>query len=198
MRFRYGFSEEDMGEVRLKEMKKVEKVLKLSGMTVWDLKDGELAHMDPIYLEDLIKEHVELIKPDILVTYAVHGISGHPDHLTTHALVKRIFCEAKRNKNSYLRRLALFTLPREDKDKQDEKGGNFQVNRSKDKYIDCIVNLSEEDRCKFIEALDAYVTFQEVVRQTGVKDTVHYQVFFELFKEDHKPPITDLTKNLPA
>ncbi len=47
----------------------------------------------------------------VLATYTTNGISGHPDHLVTHALVKRVFCELRYNREPYLRRLALFAIP---------------------------------------------------------------------------------------
>lgn len=196
MRFRYNLSEEQMGEVRLKEMQKVQQVLELSGMTVWNLPDGELAHMEPISLEDKIKDHIQALQPDIVVTYAVHGVSGHPDHLTTHAVVKRVYCDLKRNNKTSPSRLALFTLPREDKENQDEKGGNFQVTRSKEKYIDCVIKLTEEDRIRFLESLDAYETFKEVVEETRVKEVIQYDICFEIFNENHKPPLKNLEEKL--
>ncbi|MCC5939996.1 MAG: PIG-L family deacetylase, partial [Balneolaceae bacterium] len=40
-RFKLGVDKKEMGEIRFKEMKCVEKTLGLSGMTVLDLPDGE-------------------------------------------------------------------------------------------------------------------------------------------------------------
>ena len=46
-----------------------------------------------------------------MVTYAFHGNSGHPDHLVTHAVVKRAYCAACDDlAGRSPRRLAFFTL----------------------------------------------------------------------------------------
>ncbi len=80
-RFRFNYSVEEMGEVRYKEMLCVEKVLGLSGMTVLDLPDSGLKEMDPRDIDKVICEHIEKIKPAVVVTYPVHGVSGFHDHL---------------------------------------------------------------------------------------------------------------------
>ena len=54
-RFRLNLSIEEMGEVRYKEMLDVEKVLRLTSMTVLDLADGGLKEMDPRELRKLLK-----------------------------------------------------------------------------------------------------------------------------------------------
>src|SRR5699024_9777278 len=108
-RHRLGVSKEEMGRIRFKEMQCVEKVLQLDDMTVLDLPDSGLREMDPRDIEDVIKEHIKKIKPDVLVTYAVHGISGFEDHLVMHAVGKRAYCEMKDEGYDYLKRLAFFT-----------------------------------------------------------------------------------------
>ena len=110
-RHRLGLSIDEMGEVRLQEMLEMEKELGLSGMMVWDYPDSGLKHLDPRILEQAIREHIEAVQPDILVSYAVHGISGFHDHLVAHAVVKRLYCELRDRGHPFLRRLALLTLP---------------------------------------------------------------------------------------
>ena len=74
-RFKFGYSIEEMGEIRYKEMQEVARVLDLSGMTVLDLPDSGLKEMDPRDIEKVIIEEIERIQPQVVVTYAVHGIS---------------------------------------------------------------------------------------------------------------------------
>src|SRR5688500_7528198 len=70
-RHKYGYSVEEMGEARHKEMLDVAKVLKFRGMTVLDLPDSGLKEMDPRDIEKAVKDEIEKIKPDVVVTYAV-------------------------------------------------------------------------------------------------------------------------------
>ena len=195
MRFKYNLSISEMGEVRFKEMLNVGKVLGLTSMTVLDYPDGGMAQMDPREFEVLIKEHIDKIRPDIIVTYPIHGISCHHDHLACHAIVKRLFCELKdRAEYSYLKRLAFLTLPTPNEDER--KGGNADVRTSKKQYVDCIVNLNEEEVSKLKEALSCYVSFTDVIKETNVIEHLGNKIHFEFFNEDFKNPVDNLTSEL--
>ncbi|WP_205720066.1 PIG-L family deacetylase [Fodinibius halophilus] len=190
-RFRLGVDKKKMGEIRYKEMQCVEKVLDLNGMKVCDLPDDGLKELDPHKIESVIRDHVERIEPDILVTYAVHGISGFEDHLVSHAVVKSVYCDLKREGAPYPRRLAFFT-----RFSEDESGGKFNLSSSKLKEIDCWVEASKEDYQKFEDALDCYETYQEVIEESNVKEEVGYRISFEIFQEDFDPPLEVLDDQL--
>jgi len=111
VRHKLGLSVEQMGEIRYREMLQVEKVLRLTGMTVLDLPDSGLHEMDPREIEKIVAAHIEQIKPQLVVSYPVHGCSGYHDHLVTHAVVKRVFLELKSAGGVYLKRLAFITFP---------------------------------------------------------------------------------------
>ena len=83
-RHKYGYSVAKMGEVRYQEMLDVAQVLDLSGMTVLDLPDSGLKEMDPREIEAVITGHIQKIEPDVVVTDAVHGISGFFDPAVFH------------------------------------------------------------------------------------------------------------------
>ena len=191
VRHKLGYSVARMGEVRHAEMLEVARVLDLSGMSVLDLPDSGLKEENPLLIEKVVRDHVEKLRPDILVTYAVHGISGFHDHLVTHAVVKRVFCELRDEGASYLRRLALFTL---DESSAARGGGKHHLNFSKPEEIDCVLHVDSEDLLRFQRALDCYHTYQEVIEQTGIRESVGPEVFFELFQERHTPPLNDLCR----
>ncbi|MFC1490653.1 PIG-L deacetylase family protein, partial [Candidatus Latescibacterota bacterium] len=67
-RHKLGLSIEEMGDIRFLEMLEVEKVLGLSGMTVLDFPDSGLKELDPRIIEKAVREHIEELKPDIVVT----------------------------------------------------------------------------------------------------------------------------------
>jgi len=190
-RHKFGYSIEEMGEVRYKEMLDVAKVLNLSGMTVLDLPDSGLKEMDPREIENIIVEQIEKIKPDVIVTYAVHGISGFHDHLVTHAVVKRVYCEL-RHKVNYLKRLLFFTITEEEASKQKF----FKISGSKEEEIDCIIKVDEIDIMNAHKALDNYVTFQETINATNVKQHINTEVVFEIFQEKHQPKLKDIFEKL--
>ena len=139
-RFKYNYSIEEMGEVRRKEMLDVAKVLDLSELKVLDLPDSGLKEMDPREIENVIRKEIERLKPDVIVTYAVHGISGFHDHLVSHAVVKRLFVEMK-EEVTFLKRLAFFTVTEEEAAKQK----HFKISGSKDDEIDVIYEVDDKD-----------------------------------------------------
>ncbi|MEO6695910.1 MAG: PIG-L family deacetylase [Ignavibacteria bacterium] len=190
-RHKYDYTIEEMGEVRYKEMVEVAKVLNLSELTVLDLPDSGLKNMDPRQIEEIIEEQIKRIKPDVLVTYAVHGISGFHDHLVTHAVVKRVYCKLK-EKVDFLKRLLLFTVTEEEASKQKF----FHISGSKVEDIDCIVEVDEIDIANASKALDCYVTFQETIIASNIKQHINKEVVFEIFQEEHKSKLKDIFEKL--
>ena len=191
-RFKYNYSVEEMGEVRYKEMLDVARVLDLTDMTVLNLPDSGLAEMDPREIESVVAVHIERVQPDAVVTYPVHGISGFFDHIITHGIVKRVYLEL-RERHRWLKRLAFSTITEEE---ASAKEGMFHLTGSKDESIDCIVTVSDEDVRKSHAALDCYVTFQETIEQSRIKEFIGNKAVFEFFKEDFNPPVTDMFEGL--
>lgn len=190
-RFALGADKKRMGEIRYNEMMCVEKVLGLTGMTILDLPDSGLKEMNPIDIERVIEDYLHELKPDVVVTYAVHGISGFFDHLVTHAVVKRVFCKLKEENSLYPVRLAFFTRRGEPK-----KDGKFRLEASKDEDIDCIVTCRDEDMEAFKKALDCYETYQQTIEESKVKESVGKEIPFEIFGESHDPRLKMLTDQL--
>lgn len=193
-RFALGLSVEEMGEVRYREMRDVAKTLGLTGMTVWDFPDSGLKELDPRVLERAIAKHVDEIRPDIVVSYPVHGISGFHDHLVTHAVVKRVFLDMRDRGAAYLRRLAFFTIP--DSGEPSLSSGVFRLKRSEKELIDCVMSLMPEDIEAMKRALECYPTYKSTIEATGVVRQIGDTVYFEIFGERYDPPLRDLTERL--
>lgn len=193
-RIKLGVSKAEMADIRFREMECVKKRLQLDSMEVLDFPDNQLKELDPRKLESAIKERIVKIQPDIVVSYPVHGISGFHDHLVTHAVVKRVYLEMKDRGANYLKRLAFFTVPDDESDSFQD--GVFRMIQSKKPYIDCVFELSDDDRAALSDCLDCYKTYREVIEKTNVFEKIGGKVHFELFMEDCKPPIRDLTAGI--
>jgi N-acetylglucosamine malate deacetylase 2 len=190
-RFKYNLSIDEMGEVRYKEMLEVAKTLGLKEMKVLDLPDSGLKEMDPRQIELVILDEIKRIQPQVVVTYAVHGISGFHDHLVSHAVVKRAFVQLKES-SPWLKRLALHTITEEDA----LQSAYFKLNPSKAEEIDCILDVTPEDVQKNMAALDCYITFQETIEKSGIKNSVTGPIYFEFYQEEYSPPVDDIFANL--
>ncbi|HET6568406.1 MAG TPA: PIG-L family deacetylase [Rhodothermales bacterium] len=192
-RTKFGFSKAEMGQVRYEEMQCTARVLDLNSMTVLEFPDGGLPELDPAVLADAIRTCVEGIRPEVVVTYPVHGISGHPDHLAGHAVVKQVFCDLRRDGAGYLKRLAFFTLSTRPK-----PGRPGHLKGSPREAIDCIVPIEKADMDTGRELLQCYKTYQAVVSEHNPLAQVEDGVAFEFFQEDFTPPVDDLFAELDA
>lgn len=190
-RHKFGYTKDEMGDVRYKEMLNVQKVLGIKGMTVLNLPDSGLKEMDPREIERVISDEIIKIKPDVIVTYPVHGISGFHDHLVTHAVVKRVYEELK-EKNFYLKRLAFFTISEEAAALQK----HFHISGSKQEEIDCEYKVDEEDLNNTRKALDCYITFKETIDNSDIKNQLDPEVKFEIYREDHNPKLKNIFEKL--
>ncbi len=186
-----GLSVDEMGEVRFKEMLNVKKQIGLTGMNVLDLPDSGLKNMDPRQIENLIEDEIEKIKPDVVITYAVHGVSGFHDHLVAHAVVKRVFCEMN-EMYGYPKRLCLLTVDKETSELQ----GHFKLSHSADHEIGCKVETDEQDIKTALKALDCYETYTDTINASGIRDIVRRAVCFEVFNEKHDKVLTDIFESI--
>ena len=196
MRHQMNLSVEEMGEVRKKEMERVAQVLNLSNMVVLDLPDSGLPEMTPQDLEEVIEQHIEMVRPEVVVTYSVFGISGFPDHLVTHAVVKRAYCQMREHGAEYLQRLAMYTVTQENAEQTNSRTERVNIRGSKPEQIDAVVEVAEEDYKKHLEALDCYESYQSVIEDIGIKKAIGRKFHFEFFQEDCSPPVEALEEGL--
>lgn len=149
-----------------------------------------MKELDPWSVEEVIREEILRVRPHVVVTFPVHGISGFHDHLVTYAAVTRVYLELRGERYPWLQRLAFFTLV--------AAPANFpwHVNITKPEEIDCTFNASEADMERFHKALDCYVTYVDVIAATKIHEVFGRDVHFEIFREDHKPPLKDLFEGL--
>jgi LmbE family N-acetylglucosaminyl deacetylase len=192
-RERLGYSKAEMAETRYQEMQDVADTLGLTSLTVLEYSDGELAELNPLVLEDEVADHLHDTEPDVVITYPVHGVSGHPDHLVTHAIVKRVACALRSDGAPFPRRLAFFTLPppSEDADRA------AHLRHSPSALIDCELPIETVDLDAGRAALYCYETYRPVIEKHQPLESVGDHLSYEIFGETHDPPLSSLLENLP-
>jgi LmbE family N-acetylglucosaminyl deacetylase len=151
-----------------------------------------LAELNPLALEDEVAAHIHEVEPDVVVTYPVHGISGHPDHLVSHAVVKRVVCALRRDGVAYPKRLAFFTVP----PPSDDADRPSHLQHSPSVLIDCVVPTADEDLERGREALYCYETYRPVIEEHQPLRSVTDSTSLELFGEHHAPPLASLLDGL--
>jgi LmbE family N-acetylglucosaminyl deacetylase len=194
VRHKLGLSVEEMGDVRHKEMIEVAKVLHLDSFHILDMPDSGLADLDPRIIEEAIRQHLLLVKPDIIVSYPVHGISGFPDHLVTHAVVKRVYCQLRDEGNHWLRRFAMFTISQEQQ--KGFEASVIPVKSTPDHQIHVRIPVSKDDNMAMDKALNCYVTYKETIEKTMKTAPPFKEIVFQLFDETPDRTLSDITEGL--
>jgi N-acetylglucosamine malate deacetylase 2 len=192
VRHQLGLSVAEMGQVREKEMQKVKSVLGLSEMKILDFEDGGLSKLNPLELEAEVEKWIHHFKPNIVVTYPVHGGSGHHDHIALHHIVKRLFY-AKNQEMIFWKRLAFFTVVDTGKPMFME-GGVPRVTQSAEEDVAVTYDLTDEDIQAMYDALLCYDTYQEMVKTTNVIERIGNKTHFELANENFENKLTSLTE----
>lgn len=85
--------QDQLGDIRQKELQKAGIALGLNSITFLGYKDGTLSAQTPGELEDTVYKKMEELVPDAVITMDTTGISNHPDHIkmcfvTTYAFQK--------------------------------------------------------------------------------------------------------------
>ncbi len=78
------------GSIRAGELRRAEEML---GIEVYILSytDGKLASMDTRELLEAISTWIDLVQPQVIVTFGPEGVSGHPDHIAVSKLVTEVY-----------------------------------------------------------------------------------------------------------
>ena len=186
-RHRLGLGIDEMGLVRRREMDCVASVLDLASMDVLDLPDGRLAEVEGATLRAVVRDAFHRCDPDVVVTYASHGVSGHPDHVRTHHIVSSVFDDVS-ERNGRPARLAFFTLlPIEPTD---------ELCTSTPDEVDCAVQVDETDVATTSRALACYASYAETIREKDPIARVGRVVYFDVYGEEHDPWLNDLTAGI--
>ena len=85
-----GVKPEEAGAIREAELRKAAQHL---GIEVYFLGylDGELEHTKPEMLLETIACWVDLVQPQVILTFGPDGVSGHPDHVTISHIVTQVY-----------------------------------------------------------------------------------------------------------
>jgi len=85
-----GVKPEEAGNIRMHELRQAAEHL---GIEVYflDYPDGELDRTKPQTLLEMIACWIDLVQPQVILTFGPDGVSGHPDHITISNIVTQVF-----------------------------------------------------------------------------------------------------------
>ena len=181
---------DEMARIRSAELRTAAAILGIHPLFLGDHADGGLRDLDPRMLERDIAEKIRAIRPHVLCTFDVQGGSVHPDHITTHHIVKRLFVEL-REEIPPLQRLCFCVLPRER-----VRTWPRPVFGAPDERIHAVIDVAawreEEER-----ALKAHYSVRRDVEENNFDNWMLWeQEYFSFFGEHLHPPVGDLFHGL--
>lgn len=96
-----------IGEIRRNEIRNSAKVLGIKDIFFLGYEDGELDNNLYHRIASDIKKKVEELRPEILLTFEMRGVSGHLDHIAVSMITTYVFCQY-----SFLKKLMYYCLSR--------------------------------------------------------------------------------------
>jgi LmbE family N-acetylglucosaminyl deacetylase len=76
-----GAKQEDLAEIRVKELEGAAAALALSGVELWDYPDGGVSQSDHREITERVWEQISKLRPRAVVGWGPDGAYGHPDHI---------------------------------------------------------------------------------------------------------------------
>lgn len=104
-----GVTRREFQEVRARELTAAATAIGCRSLRIGAFPDGGLQRIDPRVIERPLRASLEVLDPQVVVTFPHHGINGHGDHCATHAATTLAFC-TWRETVSGPRRLAFIGL----------------------------------------------------------------------------------------
>lgn len=124
---------------RDKELKAAAKVLGIKKVEFLGFKDGRIGNNDLQKLEKIITKKIEELKPEILLTYDLNGISGHLDHIAVASATSQAF-----KKSPWVKYLYHFAILKEFTDLMEKEFDYFifRPEGKKREEIDLVVDVA--------------------------------------------------------
>lgn len=185
-----GLSPEEVGRRREREVAEAARILGIRTFMQGSYEDGGLRDLDPRVLERDLEARIHLIRPHVLCTFDVQGGSVHPDHITIHHVVKRLFVTLREEIDS-LQRLCFCVLPSERIAHWPRKVFGVPAHR-----IQAVIDVRDA-RSVEQRAIRAHRTVHRDVEEHNHDGWMHWEKeYYHFFQETHVPPLTDLFAGL--
>ncbi len=85
---------ENLGEVRTKELHNACEILGANLLGFLDCPDGNINNTDWQEIEEKIVRAIRALRPQVIVTFGLDGLYGHPDHIAVSMLTSDAFASA--------------------------------------------------------------------------------------------------------
>ncbi|MDQ0481948.1 PIG-L deacetylase family protein [Guptibacillus hwajinpoensis] len=156
---------ENLASTRRKELQTAAKLLRIDQLVIDDFKDGKLNELPSGVLKNEVLKQIHIVKPEVVVTFPPHGLSGHSDHKA----IQQATLEAVQDSSSGVKELYYTTFPQS----LAKETGNPAFS-DPDETISLVKSFSQDHMNEVKEALLAHKTQHlsvERVFPTIIEDT---------------------------
>lgn len=126
-----------IGQIRRKEVLKSAKILGIKKVFFLGYEDGTLCNNFYHKLARDLKEKIEIIKPELLLTYELRGVSGHIDHIAVSFITTFVF-----RQYSFIKKLMYYVTSSDESSKMGDYFIYFPEGYSKEE-VDEVVNVEK-------------------------------------------------------
>jgi LmbE family N-acetylglucosaminyl deacetylase len=123
-----------------------------------------------------LKQSIEQLKPDLIITFGPDGEYGHPEHIIVSSLVTELLLREGWS-NQYPLYYFGWT-------KSQEEDGDGWVRYADDKYFNVVVNYSDEDEQRAFQSIQCYTSGfsqEEMNEMISFEQQRKNEVFFRKF-----------------
>ncbi|MFO0703420.1 MAG: PIG-L deacetylase family protein [Patescibacteria group bacterium] len=97
--------ETPIAKIREKEVRASSKIIGAKSINFLDFRDGELCNNNYHDIARHIQKHIDLLQPEILMSWEPKGVTGHIDHIVVSMVTHYVFY-----KNPKIKKLMLYCL----------------------------------------------------------------------------------------
>lgn len=152
-----GAKQEDLAEIRAKELEEAATALALSTVELWDYPDGGVARSSQQEITQRIWEQISKVRPRAVVGWGPDGAYGHPDHTALGACT-----DAAVNAMTEGDRPALYHIAVDQqvadfyRDAQGLAGQNHSMHMEPQEKVDIVIELDADEVMMKVRAIDCH------------------------------------------
>lgn len=160
--------QEELGEARSQEMKKVSEILGAEKLEMFEFPDSGLKDLPLDTFKIVAREMIQMHQPDVVISYdSKVGLYGHPDHRMVSQAMEEVFLEDKNKPGFPVKKLYQVTLSPKQIEIALKIAPGFQRNYPKTGEGLPVPDFSVGTTAYFstlIRMMEAHATQQEVFR----------------------------------
>lgn len=152
-----GAKQEDLAEIRAKELEEAATALALSNVELWDYPDGDVTKSDQQEITQRIWEQISRLRPRAVVGWGPDGGYGHPDHIAMGACTDAAVTAMTEGERPALYHIAVDQQVAEFyRDATGLSGQNHSLHMEPQDKVDVVIELDSDEVMMKVRAIDCH------------------------------------------